>query len=129
MRESKEVYKLHKELTNSSTLPFPKKGVKIDASNKQGVYIIYSPENEVLHVGTTKRAENGLNQRLDNHLSGSSSFKKNYLKVKNIDLRTGYQFKYIVVEDARKRAFLEALTIGLLCPAHIGTGEARINSK
>jgi len=40
-------------------------------------------------------------------------------------LRNGYRFKFINVEDGRKRAFLEALTIGLLCPLYIGTGEKK----
>ena len=48
---------------------------------------------------------------------------KKYLKPNNIKLSEGFMFKYIVVENGSERAFLEALSIGLLCPAHIGIGE------
>lgn len=125
MKECEQVKKLHDDLIKSATFPFPQKKARINASNKHGVYVIYSPENDILHIGTTKRGKNGLNQRLKNHMSGQSSFTKKYCKPKGIDLRNGYRFKYIEVEDGRKRAFLEALTIGLLCPAHIGTGEKK----
>lgn len=54
MKECEAVYKLHKELIESTMHSFPKRGMKINVSAEQGVYIIYSPNNEVLHVGTTK---------------------------------------------------------------------------
>lgn len=123
MKECEKIMLLYKELINSTNHPFPPKGNSVNVAEKQGVYIIYSPKEEVLHVGTTKRGKTGLNQRLNNHRNGSSSFSKKYINPNNINLSDGYMFKYIVVEDGRKRAFLEALTIGLLCPKHIGTGE------
>jgi len=123
MKECEKIMLLHKELINSKNHLFPTKGTAVNVTEKQGVYIIYSPKGEVLHVGTTKRGKGGLNQRLNNHRNGSSSFSKKYLKPNNINLSDNYMFKYIVVEEGRKRAFLEALTIGLLCPKHIGTGE------
>ena len=123
MKECDTIMALHQELISSDNHTFPQKGTAVNVSNKQGVYIIYSVDKEVLHVGTTKRGKGGLNQRLNNHRNGSSSFSKKYLKPNNMKLSDGYKFKYIEVENARERAFLEALTIGLLCPAHIGTGE------
>ena len=39
-----------------------------------GVYIIYSPNGRVTHVGRTVRGKRGLRQRLNNHLHGASSF-------------------------------------------------------
>lgn len=124
MNETNKILKLHERLITSKQFIFPKSG-QINVNANQGVYIVYSPSNKVLHVGTTKRAKGGLNQRLYNHLTGSSSFYNKYLKKKNISLRNGYKYKYIEVKDSRKRALLEALSIGLLCPKHIGTGEKR----
>ena len=127
MDESKIIMKQYEALITCSFAVFPTNGT-VEVSNEQGVYIIYSPQNEVLHVGTTKRGQGGLNQRLYNHLSGTSTFRKQYLKPNGISLRNGYKFKYIIINDARTRALLEALTAGLLCPVHFGTGEKR-NSK
>ena len=125
MKECKQIMALHQELINSDSYFFPKKGTSVNVSEKQGVYIIYSANNEVLHVGTTKRGKGGLNQRLNNHRNGNSSFSRKYLRPKNIKLHNGFKFKYIEVENGRERAFLEVLTIGLLCPAYIGTGEKK----
>lgn len=124
MNESKKIFELHKALLKSDLVCFPIVG-KVNISDKQGVYIIYGLQNEVLHVGTTKRGENGLNQRLYDHLAKKSSFRNNYLKPKRISLRNGYKFRYIIEEDGRKRALLEALTTGLLCPVYIRTGEKK----
>lgn len=123
MKECEIIKSLHQELINSKKHFFPQKGTGVSVSEKQGVYIIYSANNEVLHVGTTKRGKNGLNQRLNNHRNGSSSFSKKHLKPNNMKLSDGFMFNYIEVENGRERALLEALTLGLLCPAHMGTGE------
>ena len=123
--ESKKIMQLHQELLTSSFHFFPTKGT-VNVSDKQGVYIIYNSNQETLHVGKTDRGKEGINQRLLNHLRNQSSFAKKYLKRKNIILRNGCEFKYIEVENGRTRALLEALTTGLLCPAHIGTGEKKI---
>ena len=122
MKEAEEIMKLHHNVIASKQFTFPQTG-NVNVSDKHGVYIVYSQSDAILHVGTTKRGKEGLNQRLNNHISGTSSFRKEYLKPKEISLRDGYKFKYIEVENARTRALLEALTAGLLCPAHFGTGE------
>ena len=70
MNESDKINKLYQDLVRSKKNDFPPKGTAVKVSNKQGVYIIYSEENKVLHVGTTKRGKNGLNQRLNNHRNG-----------------------------------------------------------
>lgn len=121
MNEPEEILELHNLLKASQANIFPHIG-RVRVSEKQGVYIISDQNKRVLHVGTTKRGVGGLNQRLNDHLSGTSSFKKNYLKPRNISLHDGYFFQCIEVEDARKRVLLEALTAGLLCPVYIGTG-------
>lgn len=122
MTESKRIQELHEKLIQTISYPFTPKGKRVIASDDQGVYIIYTPEDVVLHVGTTKRGEKGLAQRLNNHRNGSSSFYRLYLEPKNIVLSDGFKFKYLVVHDARERVLLEALSIGLLCPKHVGTG-------
>ena len=127
MLESEEIKKLFDKLIASPEHLFPENG-KVYISDKHGVYIIYSPSNEILHVGTTKTAKGGLNQRLLNHVRNQSSFSVGYMQPNSISLRKGYKFKFIEVENARTRALLEALTAGLLCPAHFGTGEKK-NSK
>lgn len=124
MTEPEEIMKLHKALLASPVTLFPNKG-DVVVSSEQGVYIIYNPKNIVFHVGTTKYGKEGLNQRLSNHLSGASSFSRKYLKPNGISLRDGYKFKCIAETNPRKRALLEALTAGLLCPAHFGTGEKK----
>lgn len=103
---------------------FPGKGA-VNETKEHGVYLIYDPSNNILHVGKTNRAKNGLNQRLQNHISGNSSFSIQFLKMDGGVLRKGYKFKYLVVTHSRKRALLEALATGVLCPAHIGTGEKK----
>ena len=79
MSEYNEILSLHQKLIISDFNFFPAKGTGIHVSNKHGVYLIFSPDDEILHVGTTKRGKNGLNQRLGNHRSGNSSFTIKFL--------------------------------------------------
>ena len=122
MIESIKIMKLYEKLISSKQLLFPEKG-KVKVSENQGVYIIYNPNEIVLHVGNTPSGVKGLNQRLYNHLTNTSSFSRSYLVPNGISLRNGYKFRYVAVPVPRTRVLLEALTTGLLCPAHIGTGE------
>lgn len=124
MKEPERIKKLFDILIASEHHLFPENG-KVNISDKHGVYIIYCPKNEILHVGTTKTAKGGLNQRLLNHVRNQSSFSVGYMQPNAINLRKGYKFKFLVVEDARQRALLEALAAGLLCPNHFGTGEKK----
>jgi hypothetical protein len=122
--ESQEVERLFGELCEQTEHPFPQNG-KPDVPLKQGVYIIRK-EDTVLHVGRTRGGKDGLCQRLNNHLHGSSSFVKNYppLDGKGVRLREdGYKFQYLEVEDRRERIFLESYATGVLCPEYIGLGE------
>lgn len=125
MSEPEDLQKLYNKLIRSKAFTFPLKG-KVDVSSKHGVYVIYSPDNEVLHVGNTPSAKGGLNQRLYNHITGKSSFHRAYLKPNNINIRVDYIFKYIEVDCPRLRALLEALTAGSLCPKYFGTGEKKL---
>lgn len=123
MSEPEKISILFTKLVGTTIDTFPLKG-KPQASNKKGVYIIYNQDNIPLHVGTTPRGNNGINQRLYNHLTGSSSFSKNYLKKHGINLRVNYTFKFIEIDnDARTRRLLEHYTIGKICPKHLGTSE------
>ena len=131
MKENKKIEKLLKTLVRKKLFTFPQKGYTegVGVPTKQGVYIIYSPQNIVVHVGRTQRTKRGLRQRLNNHLLGQSSFVKEYLKGRESKLRNGYKFRYLIVEDNRERVLLEALTIGKLCPKHLGLGDKTITSK
>lgn len=118
-----EIEQLFEKLCKQVRHPFPQKRQPTDAPTDQGVYIIREGD-VILHVGRTLRGKEGLQQRIKNHLSGSSSFSKNYLKVNGVNLREGkYLYQYLVVNDPRKRALLEAYAVGMLCPEHLGLGK------
>ena len=121
-QEPKKIQKLLQKLINSESHPFPRKGQPIEAPTDHGVYIIYNAKDQVAHVGRSVRGKNGLHQRLKNHLQGASSFANKYLHGDGSKLRDGYKFKYLVIPDPRKRALVEALATGTLCPLHLGLG-------
>ena len=120
--ERSTVKRVYVELCRQQRLPFPQDYGELAAPSKPGVYVIRKGE-VVLHVGRTLRGNKGLHQRLKNHLYGSSSFTKKYLKGNGAVLRKGHNYQFLVVYDPRLRALLEAYTLGLLCPKHIGLGE------
>ena len=105
---------------------FPRARQRLDCPRCQGVYLIFDPGGRVAHVGRTTRARAGLAQRLKAHLAGRSSFVIKFLKNKRATLRRGYSYSFIEVSEPRLRALVEAYTTGLLCPRHIGTGEAAV---
>lgn len=119
--ESQTIRKLYENLISSQLHIFPTRG-KVKVSLLHGVYVLYSFSDEVLHVGMTPYGKDGLNQRLYNHISKTGIFYREYLKPNEICLRGIGKFRYIEVDDARARALLEALTAGILCPLHFGTG-------
>ena len=122
-KEQQKIKSLYKKLLASPWHSFPLPGKPLDSTAEHGVYIIYNARGGVVHVGRTLRARNGLNQRLRNHLNAASSFTNIYLHGDGSELRSGYQYKYLVLADPRKRALVEALAIGVLCPKHIGLGD------
>lgn len=123
MRNELDVIRhLFAELCSSQTNPFPQARAPIEAPESNGVYVIYNPSGDVVHVGRTKSARYGIAQRLRDHLSGSSSFKAHFLNGNGSLLRGGYTFKCVVVTNDRLRALLEAYAVGNLCPKHIGLG-------
>jgi excinuclease UvrABC nuclease subunit len=126
MKEHEKLHRLYQKLKSSTAHPFPTEG-PVRCTEKHGVYVIYSPRNKVLHVGKTSSAKEGLDQRLQNHPTNKSSFSKQYLKKQGHVLRKNYKFKYVLVSSPRQRSLLEAYVTGLLCPAHIGTGEKRMD--
>jgi len=68
VKESHKIISLFEKLVSTEYHYFPEKG-KMNVTEKHGVYIIYSPKDEVLHVGNTPSGRNGLNQRLYNGLA------------------------------------------------------------
>jgi hypothetical protein len=128
LNEPAVIEELFDELIASNFHMFPQKG-KVDISVKHGVYIIYGPIDEVLHVGNTPSGRKGLDQRLYNHISCTGIFYQKYLKPNKINMRGTYKFRYIEVENIRIRALLEAFTAGKLCPLHFGTGAKSGNSN
>jgi len=124
MNEATEIMDLYNKLVSSEKYTFPSKG-KVNISRKHGVYIIYDTNDIVLHVGMTPYGKEGLDQRLYNHISKTGVFYREYLKPNKIEMRGKYQFRIIEVSNPRKRALLEALTAGLLCPSHFGTGKKK----
>jgi len=122
MSEPEEIMKLHKALLASSFITFSQSGIG-NVSDEQAVYIIYDTNNKVLHEGTTKGGLKGMNRRLYDHLTRTSTFRKNFVLPNRVVLRNSCKFKYIEVSNASTKALLESLTAGLLCPAYIGTGE------
>jgi hypothetical protein len=125
MNEPKKIQALCDELLLSQLFSFPQYG-KLDITCEKGVYVIYDPQFEPLHVGNTPRGKNGICQRLNDHIGGSSSFAKNYLKPHNLSLKYGFMYRLLEIQNARERALVEALTSGRICPKYIGTGETRI---
>lgn len=121
MKESEIIKALFEKLISSNYHIFPLKG-KVNVTDNHGIYIIYNPKNEVLHVGNTPSGKEGLNQRLYNHISCTGVFYEKYLKPNKINMRSTHKFKHLEVDDIRQRALLEAYSAGKLCPLHFGTG-------
>lgn len=113
---------LVRQLSAATPIPFPAARERIRAPDSHGVYLIYSSRRVVLHVGRTVRGKRGLRQRLNDHLHGSSSFTQRYLDGRGSLLRKAHSFAYVKVANSRRRALVEALAIGCLCPVHLGDG-------
>jgi excinuclease UvrABC nuclease subunit len=111
----KDLEALFARLTKAKRFRLPKQGDHLTgAPAVPGVYIIWSPRSKrALHVGKSSRRT--LHQRLSSHLRGHAKFQGS-------KLRRGYEFQCLEVKSTRKRALLEAYTIGRLCPTHLGTG-------
>jgi hypothetical protein len=124
VEENQVVQTLLRELMSAPPQPFPPPRKRLEAPTAQGVYVIYERSGRVVHVGRTPRGSRGIRQRLANHLHNLSSFTNKYLNGRGSELRDGYMFRCLVVEDPRKRALLEAYATGCLCPAHLGLGQA-----
>ena len=120
--ERNHVESLLRELDNQPQQAFPAPRGKLEAPSTQGVYLIRSSIGEVLHVGRTVSGQNGLSQRLRNHLRGQSSFVRSYLNGNSSVLRDSCSFQFIEVEGDRERALLEHAAVAWYCPAHLGLG-------
>ncbi|MGI8525694.1 MAG: hypothetical protein ACR2K5_05860 [Pseudolabrys sp.] len=123
IREQKAIRRLYKDFQKAPLQKFPARvREKLHVPDVHGIYAILNRSGKVLHVGRTVRGKRGLHQRLRNHLCGASSFHIKWIKPRRLNLRRGYQFRFLFVESSRERALLEAYAIGVLCPAHIGEG-------
>lgn len=120
--EHTRIVKLSDDLHEKDLCHFPPLGTRPDATDSKGVYVVCSPSKTPLHVWNTPRARRGINQRLENHLNGKSTFSRKYLRPKGENLQKGYWYRFLKVRGNRQMALLEAYAIGVLCPAHIGTG-------
>ena len=122
-RERQRINRLYSKLIACEPVKFPRPREQMNAPTTRGVYLILNPRGTVLHVGSTPRAANGIKQRLYGHLRNGTSFVNVYMKNDGERLRSGYQFKYVIVKSPRQRALLEAFAIGQILPKHIGTGQ------
>jgi len=122
--ERKAVRKLFAKLIGSEVSRFPKRGQRLAAPTRRGVYVIYDARGRVVHVGRTPTARGGIAQRLKDHMATASSFTRQYrpLRGDGSKLRGKYAFRCVVVESRRLRALLEAYATGQFCPDHIGLG-------
>jgi len=126
-KDPKKIQKLLQKLINSESHSFPPHRQPLNAPTENGVYIIYNSQDQVVHVGRSVSGQEGLHQRLTDHLHTNSSFTINYpeLEGDGSKLRDGYKFKYLVIHDDKKRALVEALATGSLCPLHLGLGKTK----
>jgi hypothetical protein len=122
--ERRKIVRLFRQLCDQPVYPFPKSRQTLSAPCSHGVYVIRDPGGHIVHVGRTLRRKDGLQQRLRDHLCGSSTFVKYHLAGRSSQLRAGYTFQCLEVVDARARALLEAFATAWLCPIHLGLGEA-----
>lgn len=98
-QEQKRVRTLFAALLKQPARRFPPQGAALEAPATPGVYVIYNPRGQVVHVGGTSRGQQGRAQRLRNHLHGASSFTLRHLKKDGSRLRCGYTFQCVVVRN------------------------------
>jgi hypothetical protein len=122
--ESQRTEQLFDKLMSSKSYSFPAKGNSLGIRDRHGVYVIFGSADRVLHVGRTLRGKRGLWQRLNGHLNGQSSFVHTYLEGNKGQLRKKCRYKFIYIGHPRRRALLEHFAVGVLSPAHLGTGKA-----
>lgn len=119
MKECERVRALFAELTGAPRKPFPRQGdIPDDVPTAPGVYVIYDADGKVLYVGRTPRSERGIWRRLNAHLHGGSPLHSRM----RIKLRNDCGFSYLVIENGRECALVEAYATGCLCPAYLGLG-------
>ena len=129
MAERSGIHRLLGRLKRQPQHPFPARGVRLEAPNSHGVYVIRDAAGRVVHVGRTMRGQNGLRQRLGNHLQAQSSFVISYLKGRGKRLRNGYTYQYLEVAESRNRVLLEYAATVWYCPIHLGDGSARTRQR
>lgn len=113
MKEAIEIKVLFESLSKEELKRFPSQGTP-NVSSSQGVYILYSVSGMVLNVGRSISADGVVNQPLNNHINGRSSFTCVYTIQRRIDLRKELLFRFIEVYDHRNRTLLEVFTFGVI---------------
>jgi hypothetical protein len=96
------------------------------------MYVLYGPKGKGRYVGEA-HGINGVRGRLMTHLRESDGVTQIWLRAQKSrlpqrglfrkygsTLRSRGGFRYLVVENARQRALLEAYATGCLCPDYIG---------
>lgn len=121
MSDIEHIAELFEQLIQQPLKTFPQLRQKADAPDSPGVYLIYAPKGELEHVGETKT----LVKRLGGHMRGASSYVEKSLNRAGAQLRQGYRFRYLIVDNPRWRMLLQAMAIGRLCPRHIGDRTAQ----
>jgi hypothetical protein len=116
MSELNQIMALLRKLKKRPIKTFPVLHQKIDAPQKPGVYIIYSPRGRVEHVGESR----SIAGRLRGHMGNSSSYVNKSLRRRGAQLRGAYRYRYLTVVSPRRRMLLQAMAIGQLCPRHLG---------
>lgn len=112
---------LFRNLCKQAIQVFPMPRARLLAPKTPGVYVIRDPSNRVVYVGCTAR---GLRQRLNDHLNDRSPLYYD-LNGDCSQLRAKYTFQYLEIDIRRKRAPVEALATGMLCPLHLDSGKAK----
>lgn len=121
--EPEQVHALLQALLAAIAVPFPPvKNDPLPVPTVHGVYVIEDADGTPLHVGRTKTGQGGLQQRLYDHMYGTSSFACEYVRPSGKVVCGSYRFKFLAVPDPRLRGLLESYAIGHLCPAYFGVG-------
>ena len=83
----------------------------------QGVYVISDPDDaEVVYVGRTIKALEGLRQRIRDHIKNSEPSDLNQKLGGDRDLAANHNVRVLPISDADERRLTEAFATGVLNP-------------
>jgi hypothetical protein len=122
MNKRRKVKELLSQLNKQPKCPFPPSRQKLSVPTAHGVYVIRNKQHRAMHVGRTLYGQDGLLQRLKNHLAGKSSFVRACFHGKGASLRRGFTYQFLKVADAEQRLLLEYAATVWHCPKHLAVG-------